>query len=486
MRRGRASAAVATAAVLGLGFTAAEGADLGGVCCADLEERIAELEATTARKGGRKVSITVAGQLSHVLMGWNDGAERNAYVQENALTQNRIGVQGTAKINSDWSAGFRLEFQPRAYRSSFANQFALGASNNLPIESYDTGSASIRHAHWILESATLGSVTLGRNFEAAFGTSTINIVNPDGFAGMNGPGSANGSFFLRRSGLRGNNGLSGLTWQNFAFVRNGDGPTPMDYAHTNSSIRYTSPFFLGASKTTGFQASANWGADDAWTAALRYAGDAGPLRIAAGAGYSGWSGIDRGMCSLGVAGNPLPGKDSNSNVRCYGLQASASILHVATGLYISGGGAQMTDQNASQTLQTRTAGVGKSADGNSGAWWLQLGWQARLNSLGNTIFWGQYVEYNTGLGVSNNALQTVAATDVVNPFGASAIITGSRTGIWGGGISQEITAAAMTLYAGLHSYSTEGTLMHSTAGVRQRANPIDDFQVYYTGATIRF
>ncbi len=31
-------------------------ADLGGDCCADLEERIAELEATTARKGNRKVS----------------------------------------------------------------------------------------------------------------------------------------------------------------------------------------------------------------------------------------------------------------------------------------------------------------------------------------------------------------------------------------------------------------------------------------------
>ena len=35
-------------------------ADLGGNCCADLEERIAELEATTARKGNRKVSLTVS------------------------------------------------------------------------------------------------------------------------------------------------------------------------------------------------------------------------------------------------------------------------------------------------------------------------------------------------------------------------------------------------------------------------------------------
>ena len=35
--------------------TSANAADLGGNCCADLEERVAELEATTARKGNRKV-----------------------------------------------------------------------------------------------------------------------------------------------------------------------------------------------------------------------------------------------------------------------------------------------------------------------------------------------------------------------------------------------------------------------------------------------
>ena len=33
----------------------AKAADLGGDCCADLEERVAELEATTARKGNKKV-----------------------------------------------------------------------------------------------------------------------------------------------------------------------------------------------------------------------------------------------------------------------------------------------------------------------------------------------------------------------------------------------------------------------------------------------
>ncbi len=475
---------LATIAGLLLGGTAAAAADLGSGCCADLEERIAELEATTVRAGGRKMSLQITGQVSHVIMAWNDGAEKNVYVQENAQSQNRIGFQGKARINSEWSAGFRLEFQPRAYRSSFANQLALGASNGQTITAYNTGSASIRHAHWVIESPTYGTFTVGRNFEAAFGTSTISLVNPDGFSGMNGPGFANAGFFVRRAG--GDRALSALTWQNFAYIRNGDGPTPMDYAHTNSSVRYTTPFLFGRTKTSGLQLSANWGMDDAWTAAVRYAEDFGTFRVAAGFGYSGWTGIDRGMCSLGAATGTVVLPETGSNVSCYGIQASASILHAATGLYVSGGGAQMTDNNASAALLARSAGVTGNADNSSGAWWLQLGWQARLNGLGNTIFWGQYVEYNTGLGVNNNLLQTVAANDSINSFSAPAFLTGTRTGVWGGGVSQEITAAAMTLYAGFHTYSTEGTLMNVATGVTRKANAIDDMQVLYTGATIRF
>ena len=59
--RGRRWAVAAAAVVLGGGMVPASAADLGGDCCADLEERIAELEATTARKGNRKVKLEVSG-----------------------------------------------------------------------------------------------------------------------------------------------------------------------------------------------------------------------------------------------------------------------------------------------------------------------------------------------------------------------------------------------------------------------------------------
>ena len=52
---------------LAMSFTPASAADLGGDCCADLEERIAELEATTARKGNRKVSLTISGWVNEAV-----------------------------------------------------------------------------------------------------------------------------------------------------------------------------------------------------------------------------------------------------------------------------------------------------------------------------------------------------------------------------------------------------------------------------------
>ena len=55
---------VAAGAALLMGAYAhgsAKAADLGGDCCSDLEDRVAELEATTVRKGNKKVSVTIYG-----------------------------------------------------------------------------------------------------------------------------------------------------------------------------------------------------------------------------------------------------------------------------------------------------------------------------------------------------------------------------------------------------------------------------------------
>ena len=92
-----------------LGGSSAFAADLGGNCCADLEERIAELEATTARKGNRKVSLTITGWVSSQLYWFDDGVESNVYVVDNNndLSSN-VKFTGSAQISPGWKAGYSL------------------------------------------------------------------------------------------------------------------------------------------------------------------------------------------------------------------------------------------------------------------------------------------------------------------------------------------------------------------------------------------
>src|SRR5262245_13890433 len=62
-----------TIGALTLSIGSISAADLTGSCCGDLEERIAELEATTASKGNRKMSLTISGQIHRVVLWWDDG-----------------------------------------------------------------------------------------------------------------------------------------------------------------------------------------------------------------------------------------------------------------------------------------------------------------------------------------------------------------------------------------------------------------------------
>ncbi len=167
--------ALIASAGLMFGGVSARAADLGGNCCADLEERVAELEATTVRKGNRKVSLQLYGQVSQSVMFWNDGDEQNVYMLENNNIKNQLGVRGSAKINSDWSAGYNIELQVRSGRSSSANQYPLATTQGASITAFNTQSVSLRYANWYLKSNAYGTLTVGRQTDVTIGTSTVNL-----------------------------------------------------------------------------------------------------------------------------------------------------------------------------------------------------------------------------------------------------------------------------------------------------------------------
>src|ERR1700704_1416578 len=102
-------ATILAGGVILAGGAPATAADLGGNCCADLEERIAELEATTAPKGKPRVSLTGSGLGNAAVFAWDDGHEQNVYVGTNTLEESRFRFIGEAKISDGWSAGYTLE-----------------------------------------------------------------------------------------------------------------------------------------------------------------------------------------------------------------------------------------------------------------------------------------------------------------------------------------------------------------------------------------
>ncbi len=124
----------------------AEAADLGGDCCADLEERVAELEATTVRKGNKKVKVELYGRVNRVVNFWDDGAEQNVYVENNSYSSTRFGMRGKAKISDDWSSGFQIEIEDEGNLSKFYNQFN---------DNVDNGSLNVRKSAIYMENKKL-------------------------------------------------------------------------------------------------------------------------------------------------------------------------------------------------------------------------------------------------------------------------------------------------------------------------------------------
>jgi hypothetical protein len=132
----------------GLSAGSASAADLGGNCCADLEERIAELEATTARKGNRKVSLTVSGWVGQQVMWWDDGHEQNVYVGDlGATLSSHFKFTGQATISPGWYAGYVLHIEAR-------NNNSLALTNqDLPISVQNNGFAegvAVLQSFWFL------------------------------------------------------------------------------------------------------------------------------------------------------------------------------------------------------------------------------------------------------------------------------------------------------------------------------------------------
>ncbi len=286
MTKGINKAGLALAATLFMGTTALTpvyAADLGGDCCADLEERVAELEATTVTKGNRKVSVKLYGMVSRAMMIWDSGNDDDIYSVGNSASPSRFGIKGGAKIGSGWSAGFLLEWQTR-------DTWAKDVSQNNSKGS-DPGLLQLRHEAVYLENARIGTVYLGHTSTSTDGIAEIDLSGAKVIS-QSDVGDWNKSF-----------SVGGTNWGNVQ--DNLDGAR-------NDIIRYDTPTYAG------FTASVSYGEDDLFDVALRYAGEfGGVMKVAGGIGYRVQDDEDFAPHSSDT------------------LVGSVSALHVPTGLNIT-------------------------------------------------------------------------------------------------------------------------------------------------------
>ncbi|GBF25007.1 hypothetical protein MnTg02_00035 [bacterium MnTg02] len=274
----------------GFALTPANAADLGGDCCADLEERVAELEATTARKGNNKVSLTVSGQVNRMITFWDDGQDDDIYIVDNNNSSTRLRFSGSAKINSTLEAGFKIEFDPEIDSSQRADADSGKSSLTIDMRIQDV---------WL--KGSFGKVSLGKGDTASNGSSEVDL---------------SGTSVAQYSGGH-TDWSSAFEWiGSVPGITHGDTYNQFDGLSRRSRIRYDSPTLGGFTASTSF--GQNDGRDDFWDVALRYAGEFGSIRVAAAIAY------ENDEDSTGLV-------DPETET----VNGSISVMHVPTGLNVT-------------------------------------------------------------------------------------------------------------------------------------------------------
>jgi Gram-negative porin len=382
----------------------ARAADLGGDCCADLEERVAELEATTARKGNKKVSLTITGRVAASMTWWTESGapvstkdngpfdhSSDLYFGDHTGNGPQIILKGEGKISSDLAAGYYIELGVTALSGGTHNGCPSDESGPLGDDkcSGDTqashqtkGDAGTSAATYVyLTSKQMGQLQLGR----------VDNAGDQYFANFNGAwmggqtaNRAGGSFNLRDK-----NGdfVDGLTYGNFISTLEPGG---------ENGLRYISPSF------GGFSFNASVGGDDQWGAGANYSNTFKTVSVKAGIGYGAFSRVDsfgQKTADVGNAGNLL------------GI--SAGIKESGSGLFL---------EAAWSRAALNTPGANDPTN-----WLIEGGWAKNVSGMGDTTIYGIYDKTNDAI----NKTQTLNGTSGTN---------------WTFGIDQKIDAAASHLF----------------------------------------
>jgi len=404
-------------------YAPARAADLGGGCCADLEERVAELEATTARKGNRVVSLQVYGQVNKALLIWDDGEDSDAYVVDNDNSGSRVGFTGSAKMKPGWTAGYLIELDIQdAASDTIDNDRVNFLSTSTPGVDDPADQITIRYNNVYIESERLGRLTLGQGSTAADGAYEVVLGNS-----LRNPGIDHGSSLVVV------NSAGASTYRLQDYVSDFD-------SSRDDLVRYDTPSLYG------FIVSASWGDNDYADLALRYKNEWNSIRVAAAIAYQ-WDATNDAYSSSAIA-SATPGTFANSDFEAFG--GSISVMHVPTGIYgaFAAGSKEFADDS----------------DRDASFWYVQLGFERKLLPYGTTTVYGEWGQYD----------------DVLTLF--DPLVTSSEADRWGFGIVQKFDSAAMEIYAQATFWSFEAT----RTGVLLDVGDLEDISTVMIGSRIKF
>ena len=418
--------------VSGFVATFAQAADLGGDCCADLEERVSELEATTVRKGNRKVSLKLSGHVNRMIVYWDDQINDDVYFLDNSESETRFRLTGDAPIAPGWKAGFKIEVEVVDAEGSTVDQLVDDRTPDGANDGDDNsdGAINARKMSWFIKNDQLGKITIGRDSPATDDVNQLNIAkNPIADADFDN---------MRDFHLAVSQGMFGCTGAACRTSVNLD--TIMANVDTRraNGIRFDSPSLFG------MVISAFYGEDDLADIAIRYKKEWNSIRFVGGIGYV-WDTDEDPDRTIQC---PQPGLGNGQNTgNCVDeridrerLVGSASVMHVPTGIYLYAAASNdkfgnFHNSSNGAAPQFFSPVNGRAAAPDATSWYVQAGIKRRLlaPNLGKTTLYAEYGRWND-FGVGLNAAALGGPSGLFTR--ASSEITDSSADLWGFGNGQ--------------------------------------------------
>jgi hypothetical protein len=257
---------------------------------------------------------------------------------------------------------------------------------------------------------------------------------------------------------------------------------------------------------------------------LRYAGEFSGFRIAAGIGYERIRDtatpvlVDPLSTAAGALDGPKP------DTQAWG--GSLALMHVPSGIFVQGHYQAVSFDNRVQNdlywgtgsiCAAATQGQLSAAEPCNGAgnrkdaaqWLIQAGVAKNWFGLGNTALYGEYGKATDWGALDGSGRDYPTTGFLSNPFnrgeasstnfGGIANVTDTDVTVWGLGITQNVDAAATTLYLGYRNFSAKlngtefrcsgGSLSGATTactGVAIGTPSLEDLHVVVGGAVVRF